>query len=87
MRHNNVNNYSVFERESSLAGRAGRRLDEKKIKVRNANAQENELTFAYDALSGPTEHFKILLGTSIYLEDAVCPPFPPNFINIGLMYL
>ena len=51
-----------FERESRLAGRAGRRLDEKKkIKVRNANAQENELTFAYDALSGPTEHFKILM--------------------------
>ena len=49
-----------FERESRLAERAGRRLDEKKIKVRNANAQENELTFAYDALSGLTEHFEML---------------------------
>ena len=49
-----------FERESRLAGRAGRRLNEKKIKVRNANAQENELTFAYDALSGLTEHFEML---------------------------
>ena len=51
-----------FERESRLAERAGRRLDEKKIKVRNANAQENELTFAYDALSGPAEHFKTHWG-------------------------
>ena len=54
-----------FERESRLAVRAGRRLDEKKIKVRNANAQENELTFAYDALSGPTEHLKFVGDKSI----------------------
>ena len=57
-----------FERESRLAGRAGRRLNEKKIKVRNANAQENELTFAYDALSGRREHFEIRWGKSIFGE-------------------
>ena len=68
-----------FERESRLAVRAGRRLDEKKIKVRNANAQENELTFAYDALSGPTEHFKICWG-QIYMWRVLSAPSPPWLI-------
>ena len=55
------------ESQGSPNGRGGV-LTKKKIKVRNANAQENELTFAYDALSGRREHFEIRWGKSIFGE-------------------